>query len=84
MSTEPQSRVPLDGPSSSLLTQFDINLRVVSDRYLGFFLERFANHNLRYILPLILFRSQPEDRGGLVSCRPRDRSHHELADSLLP
>ncbi|KAI9431433.1 hypothetical protein H4582DRAFT_2085110 [Lactarius indigo] len=40
MSTESQSRVSLDAPSGGLVTQFDLHLRVVSDRYLNFFLER--------------------------------------------
>ncbi|KAI0252694.1 hypothetical protein BJV78DRAFT_331476 [Lactifluus subvellereus] len=40
MSTEPQLRAYLDGPSSGLVTQFDIHLRIIADRYLGFFLER--------------------------------------------
>ncbi|KAH9982156.1 hypothetical protein BGW80DRAFT_1261857 [Lactifluus volemus] len=40
MSTEPQSRASLDGPSGGLVTQFDIHLRIIADRYLGFFLER--------------------------------------------
>jgi len=52
MSTEPQSRVSLDGPSNGLVTQFDLYLRVISDRYLGFFLERSVNHSLRHPLSL--------------------------------
>jgi hypothetical protein len=40
MSAEPQSRVSLDGPSNGLVSQFDLHLRVLGDRYLGFFLER--------------------------------------------
>ncbi|KAI0005390.1 hypothetical protein BJV74DRAFT_804021 [Russula compacta] len=40
MSTEPQSRVSLDGPSNGLITQFDLHLRVIEERYLSFFLER--------------------------------------------
>ncbi|KAI0307495.1 hypothetical protein B0F90DRAFT_1674209 [Multifurca ochricompacta] len=40
MSTEPQYRASLDGPSGGLVTQFDLHLRIIADRYLGFFLER--------------------------------------------
>ncbi|KAH9964547.1 hypothetical protein BC827DRAFT_1259589 [Russula dissimulans] len=40
MSTEPQYRVSLDSPSNGLVTQFDVHLRVIADRYLSFFLER--------------------------------------------
>ncbi|KAH9060786.1 hypothetical protein EDB87DRAFT_1808472 [Lactarius vividus] len=40
MSTESQSRVSLDAPSGGLVTQFDLHLRVIADRYLNFFLER--------------------------------------------
>ncbi|KAI9512277.1 hypothetical protein F5148DRAFT_1163734 [Russula earlei] len=37
MSTEPQSRISLDRPSYGLVNQFDLHLRVIADRYLGFF-----------------------------------------------
>ncbi len=47
MSTEPQSKVSLDGPSNGLVTQFDLHLRVIADRYLGFFLERSVAHDLQ-------------------------------------
>jgi hypothetical protein len=56
MSAEPQSRVSLDGPSNGLVTQFDLHLRVVADRYLGFFLERSVSNNLRHsLMPTLLF-----------------------------
>jgi hypothetical protein len=81
MSTEPQSRVSLDGPSNGLVTQFDLHLRVVADRYLGFFLERSVSNDLRHSL-MPTYCSQTEDRRGLVSRCPRDRSM--LADFPLP
>ncbi|KAI9433269.1 hypothetical protein H4582DRAFT_2082416 [Lactarius indigo] len=40
ISVEPQSRVFLESHSNSLLTQFDIQLEIISDRYLAFFKER--------------------------------------------
>ncbi|KAI9433262.1 Rho GTPase activation protein [Lactarius indigo] len=40
ISVEPQSRVFLESHSNSLLTQFDIQLEIISDRYLAFFRER--------------------------------------------
>ncbi|KAH9037697.1 hypothetical protein EDB84DRAFT_1560529 [Lactarius hengduanensis] len=40
ISVEPQSRVFLESHSNSLLTQFDIQLEIVADRYLAFFQER--------------------------------------------
>ncbi|KAI9429807.1 Rho GTPase activation protein [Lactarius indigo] len=40
ISAEPQSRVFLECHSNSLLTQFDIQLEIISDRYLAFFQER--------------------------------------------
>ncbi|KAI9433271.1 hypothetical protein H4582DRAFT_2101678 [Lactarius indigo] len=40
ISVEPQSRVFLESHSNSLLTQFDIQLEIISDRYLAFFQER--------------------------------------------
>ncbi|KAH8997007.1 hypothetical protein EDB86DRAFT_3043847 [Lactarius hatsudake] len=40
MSAEPQSRVVLDGHSNGLITQYDIHLKVLADRYLAFFRER--------------------------------------------
>lgn len=56
MSTEPQSRVSLDGPSNGLVSQFDLHLKVIGDRYLGFFLERSVSHDLRHsLIPNLLF-----------------------------
>src|SRR6202453_1930715 len=43
MSTESQSRVSLDTPSGGLISQFDLHLRIIADRYLNFFLERSAS-----------------------------------------
>ncbi|KAI9433252.1 hypothetical protein H4582DRAFT_2131697 [Lactarius indigo] len=40
ISVEPQSRVFLESHSNSLLAQFDIQLEIISDRYLAFFRER--------------------------------------------
>ncbi|KAH9051867.1 hypothetical protein EDB87DRAFT_1816926 [Lactarius vividus] len=40
ISVEPQSRVFLESHSNSLLTQFDIQLEIIADRYLAFFKER--------------------------------------------
>ncbi|KAH8996912.1 hypothetical protein EDB86DRAFT_2828958 [Lactarius hatsudake] len=40
ISVEPQSRVFLESHSNSLLTQFDIQLEIIADRYLAFFQER--------------------------------------------
>ncbi|KAH9007692.1 hypothetical protein EDB83DRAFT_2681746 [Lactarius deliciosus] len=40
MSAEPQSRAVLDGHSNGLITQYDIHLKVLADRYLAFFRER--------------------------------------------
>ncbi|KAH9037701.1 hypothetical protein EDB84DRAFT_1128646 [Lactarius hengduanensis] len=40
ISVEPQSRVFLESHSNSLLTQFDIQLEIIADRYLAFFRER--------------------------------------------
>ncbi|KAH9027952.1 hypothetical protein EDB85DRAFT_78971 [Lactarius pseudohatsudake] len=40
MSTEPQSRAVLDGHSNGLITQYEIHLKVLADRYLAFFRER--------------------------------------------
>ncbi|KAI9430914.1 hypothetical protein H4582DRAFT_2103458 [Lactarius indigo] len=40
ISVEPQSRVLLETHSNSLLTQFDTQLEVITDRYLAFFRER--------------------------------------------
>ena len=42
MSTEPQSRVVLDGHSNSLVAQYNMHLKVLADRYLSFFRERFV------------------------------------------
>ena len=42
MSTETQSRASLDTPSGGLVSQFDLHLRIIADRYLNFFLERSA------------------------------------------
>ena len=55
MSTEPQSRLPLDGSSNGLVTQFDLHLKVIADRYLGFFLERSVSHDLQLSLMPTLF-----------------------------
>ena len=41
ISVEPQPRVVLESHSDSLLAQFDTQLRVIADRYLAFFQERF-------------------------------------------
>ncbi|KAH9167603.1 Rho GTPase activation protein [Lactarius sanguifluus] len=41
MSAEPQSRGVLDGHSNGLIAQYDAHLRVLGDRYLSFFRERF-------------------------------------------
>jgi hypothetical protein len=54
MSMEPPPRLSLDDPSSGLVTQFDLYLKVIADRYLGFFLERSANHNPTIFSQLIL------------------------------
>jgi hypothetical protein len=43
MSTESQSRASLDTPSGGLISQFDLHLRIIADRYLNFFLERSAS-----------------------------------------
>ena len=40
ISVEPQPRAVLEGHSNSLLTQFDIRLKTITDRYLAFFQER--------------------------------------------
>ncbi|KAH9169277.1 hypothetical protein EDB89DRAFT_1985938 [Lactarius sanguifluus] len=40
ISVEPQSRVFLESHSNNLLTQFDIQLEIITDRYLAFFQER--------------------------------------------
>ncbi|KAH9005620.1 hypothetical protein EDB86DRAFT_3071390 [Lactarius hatsudake] len=40
ISVEPQSRVTLESHSNSLLTQFDVQLEIIADRYLTFFQER--------------------------------------------
>ncbi|KAI9433266.1 hypothetical protein H4582DRAFT_997081 [Lactarius indigo] len=40
ISVEPQSRVFLESHSNGLLTQFDIQLEIIADRYLAFFKER--------------------------------------------
>ncbi|KAH8989329.1 Rho GTPase activation protein [Lactarius hatsudake] len=40
ISVEPQSRVFLESHSNNLLTQFDIQLDIITDRYLAFFQER--------------------------------------------
>ncbi|KAH8989323.1 hypothetical protein EDB86DRAFT_1904736 [Lactarius hatsudake] len=40
ISVEPQSRVFLESHSNNLLTQFDIQLEIIADRYLAFFQER--------------------------------------------
>ncbi|KAH9179052.1 hypothetical protein EDB89DRAFT_1925124 [Lactarius sanguifluus] len=40
ISVEPQSRVSLESHSNSLLTQFDVQLEIIADRYLTFFQER--------------------------------------------
>ncbi|KAI9433264.1 hypothetical protein H4582DRAFT_2101673 [Lactarius indigo] len=40
ISVEPQSRVFLESHSNNLLTQFDIQLELIADRYLAFFKER--------------------------------------------
>ena len=56
MSTEPQSRVLLDGPSNGLVTQFDLHLKVIADRYLGFFLERSVGRDLQPpLMPKLFF-----------------------------
>ena len=41
--TESQGRASLDVPSGGLITQFDVHLRIIGDRYLNFFLERRAD-----------------------------------------
>ncbi|KAH9057712.1 hypothetical protein EDB87DRAFT_1578446 [Lactarius vividus] len=43
ISVEPQSRVFLESHSNSLLSQFDIQLEIIADRYLAFFQERLVN-----------------------------------------
>ncbi|KAI9433320.1 hypothetical protein H4582DRAFT_1988472 [Lactarius indigo] len=40
ISTEPQSRIALEGHSNSLISQFDTQLEIIVDRYLSFFRER--------------------------------------------
>jgi hypothetical protein len=62
ISVEPQSRVYLESHSNSLLTQFDIQLEIISDRYLAFFRERFVNviRLLRITLNPSIFRRRIE------------------------
>ena len=43
LSAEPQSRVILESHNNYLLAQFDTQLRIIADRYLAFFQERFIN-----------------------------------------
>ena len=46
----------MDGPSNGLVTQFDLHLKVIADRYLGFFLERSVSHELQLsLMPTLLF-----------------------------
>jgi hypothetical protein len=52
ISVEPQSRVYLESHSNSLLTQFDIQLEIIADRYLAFFQERSVN--VIRVLPITL------------------------------
>ncbi|KAH9051871.1 hypothetical protein EDB87DRAFT_1693352 [Lactarius vividus] len=52
ISVEPQSRVFLGSHSNSLLTQFDIQLEIIAERYLAFFRERRVNAKNRGILKL--------------------------------
>ncbi|KAI9456971.1 hypothetical protein BJY52DRAFT_526519 [Lactarius psammicola] len=40
LSVEPQSRVLLESHSNNLLSQFDTQLGLITDRYLAFFQER--------------------------------------------
>ena len=72
MSTEPPSRVSLDGPSNGLVSQFDLHLRVIADRYLGFFLERSVNHDPRHsLMPTLLFSDGRSKRPSeSLSARP--------------
>ncbi len=60
MSTESQSRVSLDAPSGGLVTQFDLHLRIIGDRYLNFFLERSAGSAYIFLLRSS-YRSQAKD-----------------------
>jgi hypothetical protein len=43
ISVEPQPRAVLESHSNSLLSQFDTRLRIITDRYLAFFQERFID-----------------------------------------
>ena len=43
ISTEPQSRVVLESHNNYLFAKFDTQLRIIADRYLSFFRERFIN-----------------------------------------
>jgi hypothetical protein len=61
VSVDPQSRVVLESHSHSLLAQFDTQLGIIGDRYLGFFQERSLNSVPVLRVPLTrLFRRRIE------------------------
>ncbi|KAH9011514.1 hypothetical protein EDB83DRAFT_2322165 [Lactarius deliciosus] len=43
---EPQSRVVLDGHSNGLIAQYDIHPKVLADRHLSLFCERFYSYSV--------------------------------------
>ena len=69
MSAEPQSRVVLDGHSNSLVGHYDVHLKVLADRYLAFFRERFVIGTEASSHSLITF-FQEKDRRNIVSRLP--------------
>ena len=75
MSAESQSRVSLDAPSGGLVTQFDLHLRILADRYLNFFLERSAGSACDLIALILSFTGE-----GLK--RPSESSAQELSLTL--
>ena len=67
MSTESQSRVSLDTPSGGLVSQFDLHLRIVADRYLNFFLERLAGLACDLIALILSFTGEGLRRSSELS-----------------
>jgi hypothetical protein len=67
MSTESQSRVSLDVPSGGLVTQFDLHLRIIADRYLNFFLERSAGSACDLIVLILSFSGEGLRRSSELS-----------------
>ena len=72
-SAEPQSRVVLDGHSNSLVGHYDVHLKVLADRYLAFFRERFVIGTEVSSHSLITF-FQEKGRRNIVSRRPGIRT----------